>query len=135
MKPAAARALRFGLVGVVGFVVDATVLALLIGMIGPYWGRAVSFLCAVVATWVLNRRFTFRDRRSGYGLLPEFARYFAVMLGGGALNSVVYALLLQVTGHDGAWPYVAVAAGSLSGMALNLFLARFAVFRHAVDRD
>lgn len=135
MKAAAARALRFGLVGVAGFVVDATVLALLIGILGPYWGRALSFLCAVVATWALNRRFTFPDRSSGYGLVPEFARYFAAMLGGGALNYAVYALLLQATGHDGAWPYVAVAAGSLCGMALNLALARFAVFRHAANRD
>jgi putative flippase GtrA len=53
----------FGVGGVIGFVVDAGVVQLLVSKLGadPYSGRLFSFLCAATATWLFNRRFTFRD--------------------------------------------------------------------------
>lgn len=135
MKAAASRILRFGLAGVVGFVVDAGALAVVIGIMGPFWGRALSFFCAVIATWLINRSVTFADRHSGLPLWREFAHYLVAMLGGGVVNYAVYALVIWLAGQAGYWPTLAVAAGSLAGMGINLALARFAVFRHAVDGD
>ncbi|MGH8328291.1 MAG: GtrA family protein, partial [Steroidobacteraceae bacterium] len=57
---------RFGLVGVCGFVVDVTVLYLALALlgVGPYVGRGISYLAAASFTWYLNRRITFADRKS-----------------------------------------------------------------------
>lgn len=123
------RILMFGLVGSVGFVVDAGVLALLIGGIGPWWGRCLSFPAAVVTTWLLNRRLTFADRPSRHSRHGEFGRYFLVMCIGGAVNYGVYGLVLALLGPAGLFPYLGLAAGSLAGMGVNLTLAHYAVFR------
>jgi putative flippase GtrA len=52
--------LRFGLVGVIGFAVDASTLAMmLMADAGVLRGRAVSYVAAASCTWALNRRWTF----------------------------------------------------------------------------
>ena len=123
------RIVLFGLVGVAGFAVDAGVLAVVMEALGAYWGRALSFSLAVLATWALNRRTTFADRPSGLSLLEEIARYFAAMCAGGAVNYAVYASAVAIFGADGVGPFAGLAAGSLAGMAVNLTLAQVAVFR------
>lgn len=123
------RVLGFGVAGTVGFAVDSAVLALLLGPLGPYWGRAVSFVAAVLTTWGLNRRITFRDRPSRYSPAAELGRYFAAMCVGGAVNYAVYAAILAALGSGGLAPFAALAAGSLAGMAVNLLLAHHTVFR------
>jgi putative flippase GtrA len=123
------RTLRFGLVGVIGFLVDAGWLALLIGVAGPYRGRVVSFSIAVLVTWVCNRSFTFADRRSGLTRGREFGRYFAAMLGGGVVNYGTYALIVFFFGSGDWIPFIGLAAGSLAGMVINLTLANLVVFR------
>jgi putative flippase GtrA len=123
-------AFRFALVGGVGFLVDAGVLTLVFDALGPYWGRAVSFFCGALTTWFLNRRYTFADRHSGLQTGREFGNYLGAMLAGGAINFGVYALLVGFAPFFAAWPVLAVAAGSLSGMAVNFTLARYLVFAH-----
>ena len=123
------RTLRFGLVGVIGFLVDAGWLAVLLGTAGPYWGRLASFSIAVLVTWACNRSFTFADRKSGLSRVREFRRYFAAMLAGGAVNYVTYALIVLAFGSTGWVPFIGLAVGSLAGMAINLTLASLVVFR------
>jgi len=80
--------IKFGIVGVIGFVVDAGVLTLCMqsfGM-GPYEGRGVSFLIAVTTTWLCNRLFTFRGHESGDTLARQWAKFAVVGCGGFALN-------------------------------------------------
>ena len=124
------RVFRFALAGVAGFAVDAAVLFLTLGVLGPYLGRVLSFLAAVAATWVINRRYAFVDRASGNSLAVEFLSYLMAMLAGGAVNLGVYAALVGTFGASGVIPFAGVAAGSLAGMVVNLVLARFLVFRH-----
>lgn len=125
----AGRILSFGLVGVAGFFVDAAVLALLIGWLGPYGARAASFAAAVLTTWALNRSTTFRDRAGGLPLATELGRYVLAMCLGGAVNYGVYAALIGAFGAGGVVPYAALGAGSLAGMGVNLLAANYAVFR------
>jgi putative flippase GtrA len=127
----ARQAMLFGLVGVVGFFVDAGVLYLLKGWLGLYVGRAVSFFCAVAATWLLNRAFTFGNRASGHGPLKEMLIYLGLMMIGGAVNYLAYALLVAHSPLVAAFPVLGVAAGSLAGMTFNLLTSRFLLFRHA----
>ncbi|WP_374546611.1 GtrA family protein [Rhodoblastus sp.] len=124
------QTLFFGIAGTVGFLVDTAVLYLLKGWLGLYWGRAFSFLAAAATTWILNRTFTFGGRVSGHPPLKELALYIGLMTIGGSVNYLVYALLVTHLPLFARFPALAVAAGSLSGMTLNLLSSRFLVFRH-----
>jgi putative flippase GtrA len=120
--------LRFALVGVVGFLVDAAILYVMAAVgVGIRLGRVVSYLFAVTTTWVLNRRYTFRGP-SGYSMLGEWARYGTSQLGGAAVNLGVYYLLIRLS-FVADHPVIGVAAGSLSGLLLNFTVAKVAVFR------
>jgi putative flippase GtrA len=127
----ARQTLLFGLVGGVGFLVDAGVLYLLKGSIGLYWGRAVSFFCAAGATWILNRTFTFDGRSSGHHPLKEMLFYVGLMMIGGAVNYGAYAVLVANSALVARFPVLGVAAGSIAGMGVNLLTSRFLLFRHA----
>ena len=88
--------LFFAISGILGFVVDTSVLYLLLGSLGLYAGRGVSFVCAVISTWLFNRNLTFKDRTSSLSRRRELLRYFLLMIGGGIVNLGVYAI---VVGH------------------------------------
>lgn len=120
----------FVVVGAIGFLVDAGVLALLLAPLGPYLARAVSFVLAVATTWALNRRFTFAAWSSGRPAGAEFAGYFGVMLTGGAVNYGIYAAIVAGLGGGGIVPFAGLAIGSLAGMAVNLTLSRLLIYRH-----
>jgi putative flippase GtrA len=124
----ASQLLRFGVAGVAGLLVDLAVLALArYAGLDPYSGRVLSFLCAVGATWQINRRYTFHP--AGLSLWTEWWRYLLAMSGGGAVNFVTYsAIVWSFPGvpHIASW---GVCAGSLAGMAVNFIGARCFVFQ------
>src|SRR5262245_15939890 len=118
--------LRFALVGVLGFIIDAGLLnLLLVSGLGFYSGRAISFLAAVTATWGLNRSFTFRRNIAHGKLRHEWAIYLGLMVLGGIVNYGVYALTIEGSPLVRAHPELGVALGSVSGMLVNYWNARF----------
>lgn len=121
----------FCISGVIGFLVDAGVVQWLVVGAGqdPYLSRVVSFLCAMTATWLFNRRYTFTPRSEP--LWREWLRYFVAMLGGFAVNYAVYAGLVFAIPLVRAWPVLGVAAGSLAGLVVNYVSSRWWVFRDA----
>jgi len=129
--------LRFALVGIGGLLVDLLVLYLAMAAgAGWYGGRALSFLCAVAATWQINRRFTFHasasSRPGARALWHEWWRYLLAMSGGGALNYGTYSLLVYLAPGPiplALLPTVGVCAGSLAGMSANFLGARYFVFQ------
>ena len=119
----------FLVVGGIGFIVDATILAVLIHGYGwgDYTARVVSFSVAVTVTWYLNRRYVFSarktlDRRSEYG------RYLAVQLTGMAINFLVYSLCIASSEIMDQWPVLALAVGSAVALFFNFAGARLFVF-------
>lgn len=123
---------RFGLVGALGFVVDASVLHVLVSYAGMHLllARACSFVCAATTTWAANRVFTFAVvPRLGRALLAEWAAYFAASLGGGCVNYLVFAAAVRLSPvlHD--FPTLAVALGTLAGMVFNFLMYSRYVFR------
>ena len=122
------RLLRFALVGVAGFGVDWACLSLFLWLgAGFPLGRALSFLCAVTSTWLLNRRWTFTS--TDPLLLHQFVRFVSANAAGGALNYGVSVLLvITLPNLFGAYPALAVAAGSLAGLAANFTLSKRFVF-------
>ena len=123
---------RFGCVGVVGFLVDAGALYLLLQLgLGFYAGRAISFLLATLATWSLNRTFTFKARRAlpAQSLLREFGKYLLAMSAGGCLNYLTYCFVISLLPHAPVSPLIGVAVGSIAGLFVNFTAARFWVYR------
>ncbi len=120
----------FGLVGGLGFIVDAGVLYLLKDPLGLYVARAMSFLAAASFTWLLNRSITFRQHGSKLSLRREFVVYMLLMLLGGSVNYGVFAALVLMLDTVRDHPVIGVAAGSLAGMLINLASSRFLLFRH-----
>lgn len=123
------RILPFAMAGIIGFVVDAGMLLLLAPLLGPFGGRVLSFACAVLATWVINRNFAFADKAASSGKGREFLRYFGAMLPGAAVNWLAYGLVIALLADTHIGLILAVAAGSLSGMTTNLIAADRLAFR------
>ena len=117
------RLFWFGLVGVAGFAVDAGVLYLLKDLTGLYSARALSFVAAVFATWILNRTITFKQKDSGLNKRKEFLAYLSLMLIGGAFNYFSFVLLIIYVDVVREHPIIGVAIGSILGMLVNFFTA------------
>jgi len=124
-----AQMMRFGAVGGVGFVVDGGLLWLLIGLdFNPYLARALSFPIAVVATWILNRNWTFRATRDA-SREGQFRRYFGVQIVGVAVNYLAYSIVITLFGTAAITVFWAFVVGSALGSVWNFCGARYVAFR------
>jgi putative flippase GtrA len=119
----------FALIGGIGFLVDALVLALLVH--GHGWGkysaRFVSFAIAVTVTWLLNRNFTFADNRTS-NRRSEYTRYITVQITGMGINLLIYSLCIETSAVMDRWPVIALAVGSAVALIFNYVGARIFVF-------
>jgi putative flippase GtrA len=120
----------FVIAAAVGFALDAGVLTLLVrGLHWSAWhGRFLSFPLAVTSTWLLNRRYAFRGAARGDRRV-EYAGYWAIQLGGAAVNFAVFGLCLRAAPALQRWPFIAVAVSGLAAMLVNFALARSTVYR------
>jgi putative flippase GtrA len=134
-----AYAVKFGVVGLVGFVIDVTLFNLLrLGVFGDdHWAQSaigaktISTSVAIVFNWLGNRYWTFRKhRRRNY--MREFAEYVIVSLGGMAIALGC----LWVSHH---WlGYTSLVADNIAtnvvglalGTAFRFLLYRYWVFGH-----
>ncbi|MGO4565734.1 GtrA family protein [Rhizobium sp. 2YAF20] len=121
------RFLRFAAAGGVGFIVDVSILMLLLHFtsLGPFGARAISIPMAVIAAWMLNRTFTFD--RSGRSLAVEGFRYGSIGVTSALLNYALYSALLMSTPI--LRPTVALVLASAAATGFSFFgYSRF-VFR------
>ena len=110
------KLVRFSIAGGIGFLIDAGMLMLLLHLtpLGPLGARAIAIATAMLATWLLNRSFTFD--RSRHSLAVEGFRYGSVGLTSALVNYALYAALL------GAIPVLKpLAALVLASAAATLF--------------
>jgi putative flippase GtrA len=123
----------FGIVGVIGFVVDGGVLEGMVHGFGsdPYSARALSFLAAASSTWLLNRRLTFS--RSDRASVGEWGLYVLLMMIGALLNLGVYAAVVWRFGSSEELLLIALAAGTGAGMVVNFSSARYLLHRPSPD--
>jgi putative flippase GtrA len=134
-----AYAVKFGIVGLIGLVIDVTLFnALRLGVFGDdHWAQSaigaktISTSVAIVFNWLGNRYWTFRrHRRRNY--VREFAEYVIVSLGGMAI-----ALLCLWVSHH-LMGYTSLLADNIStnvvglalGTAFRFLLYRYWVFGH-----
>lgn len=122
------RPLRFLVGGALGFVVDSTVLAALVHLLGAnaLLARIPSFLLAATATWRFHRHLTFAPRDPGPATLREWARFLFVNGIGNAVNLLAYAVLVVRFGWG---PLAALAVASVLAFLLNYLGSARWVFR------
>jgi len=118
--------MRFGLIGIGGFVVDTLVLYTVKGALGLYLGRVVSYFAAATFTWALNRRFTFVTLRPA-PRFKQWLEFLAANAVGAVVNYAVYSALVAWT-SAADMPVLAVAAGSIAGLTFNFTINKAWVF-------
>jgi putative flippase GtrA len=129
---------RFAVVGSVGFVVDASVLQILVSWfgVGLLIGRVFSYLAAATVTWFLHRIYTFRaqlsspDNRSAssFTLLDQWFRFILTNGVGASLNYGIYVICILSSDLCRAYPVIGVAIGSLVAMVFNFAISKRFVF-------
>jgi putative flippase GtrA len=121
---------RFILVGGIGFIVDASLLAILHYQfdLGTLPARLCSFTVALTTTWLLNRRFSFAahasDRR-----FAEWLRYALINGIGGSMNLAIYVTLTQLLPGWLGDPLVALSIASACALLFNYTGSRLLVFQ------
>jgi len=120
--------LRFGVVGLLGLVVDTAVVYTFRGTFGLYGAGVIAYFGAATGTWSLNRVWTFRGRGSG-SAHRQWAMFLIANLAGFVLNRGTYALLVTFLPAAAAQPVIATSAGAVAGMFVNFNLSRRVVFR------
>lgn len=129
-------AVKFGVVGLIGFVIDISVFNLLrLGAAGegnflhsPIGAKIVSVSLAIVFNWVGNRYWTFREHRRKNFFL-EFLEYVAVSLGGMLIGIACLYVSHYVLG------YQTLLADNISSNVIGLGLGtvfRFTLYRYWV---
>jgi putative flippase GtrA len=123
------RILRFLIVGAVGYVVDAGLVAVQVRVlgIGPYAARGPSFLAAASVTWFLNRKHTFKGLER-HSATSSYRRYVLAQVVGGVINLSVYAAAIARIAICAKYPEIAVAVAASFGLVVNYTLARLFVF-------
>jgi putative flippase GtrA len=132
-------ALKFGVVGLIGYVVDVGLFNLLrLGAFGeghfwqgPIGAKIVSVSVAVVITWFGNRFWTFREhRRKNY--LLELLEFSAVAIGGLLIGLLCLWVSHYVLGFDNivADNIAGNVVGLVLGTTFRFLLYRFWVYGH-----
>ena len=125
-------ALKFGAVGCLGFLTDATLLKCGIGLgLSPAVARAVSLLSAMQVTFLVNGLLVFRCLKPGR-LPHQWAGYMVANSLGNLANYFIFVAFVS-----SRWPVisdhlVALAAGSLTAWTVNYAGTRLLVFGPAM---
>jgi putative flippase GtrA len=111
--------MRFTIVGLLGFVVDAAILKSFVYLgAGPIAARVVSLAGAVTFTWALNRSMTFAA-----GVAPSWREYSQYIL-----NSLVGMLINYATYSAAVFLHVplliSLAIGTVAGSVFNFVAYR-----------
>ncbi|WP_279432487.1 GtrA family protein [Labedella endophytica] len=132
-------AVKFGVVGGVGFVIDVGLFNLLrVGVFGDdhffqgaIGAKLVSTSVAIVFNWIGNRYWTFREHRRS-DVLREFAEYVAVAIGGLLIGLLCLWVSHHVLGFTSllADNISANVVGLVLGTAFRFLLYRFWVWGH-----
>ncbi|AHJ63339.1 Hypothetical protein GbCGDNIH3_1448 [Granulibacter bethesdensis] len=133
LTPARMQFLRFGMVGVMGFMVDTATVYASRYWLGLYWAGILAYCVAASANWLVNRIWTFRDHAATDGKHAhagkQWAKFLAANLVGAVLNRGTYMLLITIVPFCAAHPVVPLAAGAIMGLGVNYELSRRVVFR------
>jgi len=119
----------FGIAGVIGYFVDVVITMLFEPLIGPYLARLPGLVAAATSTWLINRTFTFRARKSRHASIwKEYLHYLSLMAAGAIISYSVYAIAVTLLSSGPFRLIIAIAVGSLAGMVVNYLSSRRFVY-------
>ena len=126
--------LSFGVVGTIGFLVDAGVLIIASNYLGLelFFSRLLSFSVAVTVTWYLNRRHTFANQGDRHAI-NEWVYYSALNSVGALINLSIFMWLVIQYEYLHENPIVPLAIASAIAMVFNFLMSRFVVFQGSRD--
>jgi putative flippase GtrA len=133
MRALVSQLARFGLVGLVGLVVDIAVFNLLVVTLlkpelvheGPIIAKVISTSIAIATNWLGNRYWTFRDDKR-HDWLREGIEFVIVSIGGMAISLLCLWISHYVLG------FTSLLADNISGNGIGLALGtafRFTFYR------
>ena len=122
----------FALIGGIGFLIEAVLLSVLTKFGGwtPWQARVPSFLTAVLVTWALNRRLTFRGRQMQRSS-TEAALYVGIQTCGALINLAVFGVVLHFVPRLVAQPVIPLACGAVAGFAFNFLMSNGVLYAHS----
>lgn len=118
--------IKFSMVGAFNTCLDIGIYYILTRFFLFYYllAKTLSFSVGVVSSFILNRRFTFRNREPAK--TKQFARFWVVALGGLGLNALIVYLLVD----KAHWFDLTAVIGAVFIVFFwNFLLSRFWVFR------
>ncbi|MBB3769652.1 putative flippase GtrA [Angulomicrobium tetraedrale] len=124
---------RFGCVGGLGFVVNAGVTYAASALVNLYAAGLIGWFAAASCTWFFNRIWTFAHRAKR-PLLRQFLDFLGANFMGFLVYYGTYSALIAGWPLASDHPVLAVAAGSIAGLAINFTLSRRFVFRGTVEK-
>lgn len=131
---------KFALVGGVNFLLDLGILNLLIFLTGIASGwlysvfKGVSFIVAVINSYVLNKFWTFREQKQSKKVAKEFLTFIIVSLIGLVINNIIASFLVNYLGpqagiSENLWASIGAITASIIGMFWNFLGYKFIVFK------
>ena len=128
-------AVKFGLVGMVGFAVDALLLkGGLVIHLTPAVARLISILCAMQVTFLINRRHVFKNCVEER-CLRQWCAYMATNGFGNFCSYWIFLTLTSLHGREVSDPLIAMPVSTFAAYLINYSGARLVVFgRGQVER-
>lgn len=120
--------LKFGTVGMIGFVADTSVVYATAPFVGPYVAGVISYLLVGTMNWLLNRVWTYRHIQHGAPHRQAVA-FLAANTVGFVINRGTYFSLVASVPLCRKHLVLPLAAAAGAGMFINFFLSRRLVFR------
>lgn len=120
--------IRFGFVGVLGFVWDSGTVYALRPFINLYAAGTCGFLVAGTLNWLLNRLWTFRSIQHAPAHV-QWTKFLASNSLGFVFNRGTFFLLITLSPMVAAHPIIGIASGSIVGLGFNYMLSKRFVFR------
>ena len=119
--------IRFCIVGTIVFLIDALVFSAALALnIPTVLARCVSLAIALLSSWMLNRSYTFQDRRAANW--QGFILFGSTQLVGAGVNAITSLSLYSIWSLTHIYPWIAIAVGSIAGLAVNFSTAKFIAF-------
>jgi putative flippase GtrA len=120
---------KFALIGAIGFTIDAGLLYLGVYVLSTplFATRAVSILISVLATWLLNRSWTFKLRKIE-SVWIELFKYLGSRSVGAAINMGIFTSLVSLATMPFNNPILATPISSAITMLINYTMLRLFIY-------
>ena len=127
------RFVRFVIAGCIAFVVDASILTILVEFVGwpPTWARVVSFPSAVTVNWLMHRAHVFEPTDKPH---TEYLKFASVQALSASINLGIYFTAVISSPLMARWPIVPLIIGSVAAMFLTYFCNSRFVFAQSSRR-